>query len=50
MSFQKADDPVWNETNKYKCHSSIVMIKSKIEAESIVSFTPAQFGTTWRYS
>ena len=29
--FQKTDDPVLNAINKYKHHSSIVMIKSKID-------------------
>ena len=37
MDFQKTDDPVLNAINKYKYHSSIVMINSKIERESIFS-------------
>ena len=35
MDFQKTDDPVLNARNKYRRHSSIVMINSKIESESI---------------
>ena len=35
MDFQKTDDPVLNAINKYRYHSSIVMINSKIEPESI---------------
>ena len=34
MDFQKTDDPMLNPINK-KYHSSIVLIKSKIEPESI---------------
>ena len=43
MDFQKTDDPVLNAINKYKYDSSIVIIKSKIESESIFSFTPVQY-------
>ena len=35
MDFQKADDPALDVINKYKYHSSIVMINSKIESDSI---------------
>ena len=31
--FKKTDDPVLNATNKYRYHSSIVMINSKSEPE-----------------
>ena len=41
MNFQKIDNPVLNTMNKYKCHPSII-IKSKIQPESIFSFTPVQ--------
>ena len=34
--FKKTDDPVLNATNKYRYHSSIVMINSKSEPESIL--------------
>ena len=40
MDLQKTDDSILNAINKYKYHSSTVMIKSKIESESILSFTP----------
>ena len=43
MDFQKTDDPVLNAINKYRYHSSIVMINSKIEPESIFSFTTVQY-------
>ena len=43
MDFQRTDDPVLNTINKYKYHSLIVMIKSKIERERIFSFTPVQY-------
>ena len=43
MDFQKTDDPVLNAINKYRYHSSIVMINSKIEPESIFSFTIVQY-------
>ena len=42
MDFQKTDDPVLNAINRYKYPSSIVIIKSKIEPESIFSFTAVQ--------
>ena len=42
MDFQKADDPVLNAMNKYRYHSSIVMINSNIHPESIFSFTTVQ--------
>ena len=42
MDFQKADDPVLNAMNKYRYHSSIVMINSNIHPESILSFTTVQ--------
>ena len=35
MNFQKTDDSVLNAINKFRYHSSIVMINSKIEPESI---------------
>ena len=35
MNFQKTDDSVLNAINKCRYHSSIVMINSKIEPESI---------------
>ena len=38
MDFQKTDVPVLNVINKYKYHSSTVMINSKIDPESILSF------------
>ena len=41
--FQKTDDPVLNAINKYKHHSSIVMIKSKIDPEKRLSFSPVQY-------
>ena len=34
--FKKTDDPVLNATNKYRYHSSIVMINSKSDPESIL--------------
>ena len=43
MDFQKTDDPVLNAINKYRYHSSIVVINSKIEPESIFSFTTVQY-------
>ena len=43
MDFQKTDDPVLNAINKYRYHSSIVMINSKIEPESTFSFTTVQY-------
>ena len=43
MDFQKTDDPVLNVINKYRHHSSIVMINSKIETESIFSFATVQY-------
>ena len=43
MDFQKTDDPVLNAINKYRYHSSIVMINSKIEPESIFSLTTVQY-------
>ena len=36
MDFQKTNDPVLNAINKYRHHSSIVMINSKIEPESLL--------------
>ena len=42
MDFQKADDPVLNAMNKYRYHSTIVMINSNIQPESIFSFTTVQ--------
>ena len=41
MNFQKTDNLVLNTMNKYKHHPSIT-IKSKIQPESIFSFTPVQ--------
>ena len=38
MDFQKTDVPVLNVINKYKYHSGTVMINSKIDPESILSF------------
>ena len=43
MDFQKTDDPVINAINKYKYHSSIVVINSKIEPQSIFPFTTVQY-------
>ena len=43
MDFQKTDDPVLNAINKYRYHRSIVIINSKIEPESIFSFTTVQY-------
>ena len=43
MDFQKTDDPVLNAINKYRYHSSIVMINSKIEQEIIFSFITVQY-------
>ena len=43
MDFQKADGPVLNAINKYKCNSSTVIIKIKIEFKSIFPFTPVQY-------
>ena len=43
MDFQKTDDPVLNAINKYRYHSSIVMINSKIKQEIIFSFTTVQY-------
>ena len=43
MDFQKADGPVLNAINKYKCNSSTVIIKIKIELKSIFPFTPVQY-------
>ena len=34
--FKKTDDPVLNATNKYRYHSSTVMIDRKSEPESIL--------------
>ena len=48
MDFQKTDDPVLNAINKYRYHSSIVMINSKIEPESIFSFTTVQYDDVFR--
>ena len=48
MYFQKIDDPVLNVINKYRYHSSIVMINSKIEPESIFSFTTVQYDDVLR--
>ena len=48
MDFQKTDDPVLNAINKYRCHSSIVMINRKIEPESIFSFTTVQYDDVLR--
>ena len=48
MDFQKTDDPVLNAINKYRYHSSIVMINSKIEPESIFSFTTVQYDDVLR--
>ena len=48
MDFQKTDDPVLNAINKYRYHSSIVMINSKIEPESIFSFTSVQYDDVLR--
>ena len=35
MDFQKTDDPVLSAINKYRYHSSIVIINNKIEPEDI---------------
>ena len=43
IDFQKTNDSELNAINKYKHHSSIVMIKTKIEPESIFSFTTVQY-------
>ena len=43
MDFQKNSWSSLNAINKYKYHSSIVMINSKIEPESIFSFTIVQY-------
>ena len=42
VDFQKSDDPILNAINKYRYHSSIFMINSKTEPESIFSFTTVQ--------
>ena len=36
--FQKTNDPVLNAISKYKCHPSIVMIKSKIDPQKKLMF------------
>ena len=41
--FQKTDDPVLNAIKKYKYHSSTAMINSKLEPESIFSFTTVHY-------
>ena len=43
MDFRKTVDSVLNAINKNRYHSSIVMIDSKIEPESIFSFTTGQY-------
>ena len=39
LDFQRTGDPVLDAINKYKCHSSIAMIKSKIDKQLKFSFT-----------
>ena len=48
MDFQKTNDPELNAINEYKHHSSIVMINTKIEPESIFSFTTVQYEDIFR--
>ena len=48
MDFQKTNNPVLNAINKCRYHSSIVMINSKIEPESIFSFTTVQYDDVLR--
>ena len=43
MDFQKTDDLVLNAIKRCKYHSSIVMIKSKIEPEGRFSFTSVRY-------
>ena len=43
MDFQKTDDQVLNALDKYRYHSSIVMLNSKIEPDRIFSFTTVQY-------
>ena len=43
IEFKKTDDSVLNAINNYKHHSSIVMIKGKIEPESMFSFPLVQY-------
>ena len=43
MDFQKTDDPVLNAINKYRHHSSVVMINSKIEPDNIYFFATVQY-------
>ena len=40
LDFQRTGDPVLDAINKYKCDSSIAMIKSKIDKQLKFSFTP----------
>ena len=37
------NDPVLNAISKYKCHPSIIMIKSKIDQQCKFSFTSVQY-------
>ena len=43
LDFQRTGDPVLDAINKYKCHSSIAMIKSKTDKQLKFSFTPVQY-------
>ena len=43
LEFQRTGDPVIDAINKYKCLSSIAMIKSKIDKQLKFSFTPVQY-------
>ena len=43
LDFQRTGDPVLDAINKYKCHSGIAMIKSKIDKQLKFSFTPVQY-------
>ena len=43
LDFQRTGDPVLDAINKYKCHSSTAMIKSKIDKQFKFSFTPVQY-------
>ena len=50
MDFRKTADPVLNAINKNRYHSSIVITDSKIEPESIFSFTTGQYEDVLRKS
>ena len=48
MDFQNSVDPVLNAINKYRYHSNIVMINSKVLPESIFSFRTVQYDDVLR--